>query len=699
MGKGNILIQLSTAQDALPVTSAKVKITDSTTKEVVYESEQSVDQSGKSGVIPVSTPDKSESLEPLPKDIIPYARYDISVEASGYERVTVEGVSVFDGTTSIQYLSLNEKEEGEAQPFFNPSENRIVIPPNQLLLNINRDQKTGTLFQPFVLREVYIPEYITVHLGTPTSSAQNVTVRFVDYIKNVASHEIYATWPEESLKANIYAQITFALNRVYTEWYRNKGYSFQITNSTAYDQYYVRGGNVFENISKIVDGIFNEYFSLVNSVAPYFTQYCNGTTSKCKGLSQWGTVDLAKQGKKALEILQYYYGTDKILKRTPVIAGLVESYPGSALRVGSRNSNVTIIQQQLNRVSRNYPAIPKVNPVDGIFGRQTENSVKTFQRVFNLVVDGIVGRATWYKLSAIYTAVTKLGELDQEPVSSIYIDDLKYADFNGVPPKTPIEFGEASSKVKEFQYYLREVSDAYGLKINPINGIYDKDTKETILEFIKEFKLPKDEKIDSKLFKSVYDVYFNLDRVYSVEDLTNYPGYVLRKGISNRDVRRLQTMLLKISEKYKEIPEINVDGIYEGRTQNVVLRFQEVFGLNKTGRVDINTWRNIVLVYLNLDSGRNINTSNILLPFPGEDLKLGDDNAFVSVLKEYMNVLSKNGFKIRILDTDNLFDKATKENVLILQKNFALPQTGVVDKKTWEKIAETYEGFFTGRNI
>lgn len=699
MGKGNILIQLSTAQDALPVTSAKVKITDSTTKEVVYESEQSVDQSGRSGVIPVSAPDRSESLEPLPKDIIPYARYDISVEASGYESATVEGVSVFDGTTSIQYLSLNEKEEGEAQPFFNPSENRIVIPPHQLLLNVNRDQKEGTDFQPFVLREVYIPEFITVHLGRPTDWAQNVTVKFVDYIKNVASHEIYATWPEESLKANIYAQITFALNRVYTEWYRNKGYSFQITNSTAYDQYYVRGGNVFENISKIVDGIFNEYFSLVNSVAPYFTQYCNGTTSKCKGLSQWGTVDLAKQGKKALEILQYYYGTDKILKRTPIIRGLVESYPGTALRVGSRNSNVTIIQQQLNRVSRNYPAIPKVNPVDGIFGRQTENSVKTFQRVFNLVVDGIVGRATWYKLSAIYTAVTKLAELDQEPVSSIYIDDLKYADFDGSPPEIRIEYGEASAGVKEFQYYLNEIALAYGLSVNPINGIYDEETKITLLEFFKEFDIKGSEGIDSEVWKAVYDAFLELDKVYSVEDLTDYPGYVLRSGFSNRDVRRLQTMLSKISEVYKEIPLINADGVFGGKTQNAVLKFQGFFGLNKTGRVDINTWRNIVLVYLNLDSGKNINTSDILIPFPGEELKLGDDNAFVSVLKQYMNVLAKNGFNIRILNTDNLFDLATKKNVMTLQENFKLKVTGIVDKKTWEKIAETYEGFFIGRNI
>lgn len=696
MGTGYILIQLSTDQEALPVTNARIKITNSDTNETVFESKSGVDQSGRSPIITVEAPDKALSLEPMPKQYIPYGRYDISIEADGFNNFEIDGVSVFDGTTSIQNVSLNEISESEIQGFFNPSQERIVIPPHQLLLDVQRDQKTGVITQPFVLREVYIPEYITVHLGAPNSWAQDVTVRFVDYIKNVASSEIYPTWPEESLRANIYAQITFALNRVYTEWYRSRGYSFQITNSTAYDQYFVNGRNIFENISKIVDTIFSEYFSIVSSRAPYFTSYCNGTTSKCNGLSQWGTVDLANEGKRALQILQYYYGNDKILKRTPIIAGLVESYPGSPVRLYDRNSNVTIVQQQLNRIAQNYPAIPRVNPVDGIFGRQTEASVKTFQRVFNLVQDGIVGRATWYKLSAIYTAVKRLSELDQEVEEISLTEDSVDTNYDGKYPSGGLTYGSEGGKVKEFQVYLREVANAYGFKLNPINGFFDESTVDTLLEFEKEFNLDITETVDEKVWNTLYKVYQDLSEIYTVEDLTRYPGYVLKKGFANNDVRRLQTMLRKISKAYKQIPEINVDGIYDGRTQNAVLIFQRAFGLAQDGRVDINTWRNIVIVYLDLNSGRDINTSDILLPFPFE-LKLGDNNGYVAVLKEYMNVLSKNGYKIRLLPIDNIFDRATETNVKKLQKLFALKQTGIVDRDTWEQIASTYEDLFTGR--
>ncbi|SHJ12965.1 Peptidoglycan-binding (PGRP) domain of peptidoglycan hydrolases-containing protein [Clostridium cavendishii DSM 21758] len=696
MGTGYLLIQLSTAQQALPVTNARLVVTDTSTDEIVFESKSGVDQSGRSPIVKLWAPDIELSLEPMPKDKIPYARYNVSVQADGFNDVQIVGVNIFDETTSIQNISLNERTPDEVQAFFNPSEEKIVIPPHQLLLDVNRDQKTGVIVQPFVLREVYIPEYITVHLGPPTSSAQNVTVRFVDYIKNVASSEIYPTWPEQSLRANIYAQITFALNRVYTEWYRSKGYSFQITNSTAYDQYFVNGRNIFENISKIVDTMFTEYFSIVNSTAPYFTQYCNGTTVKCPGLSQWGTVDLANAGKSAFEILQYYYGNDKILKTATIVAGMVESYPGTAVRLYDINSNVTIVQQQLNRISRNYPAIPKVNPVDGIFGRQTEASVKTFQRVFNLVQDGIVGRATWYKLSAIYTAVKNLAELDQEVEEKAFIGDVLETLYDGRYPSEVLMYGSKGSKVKEFQVYLREVGNAYGLKYNPTNGVFDEKTIDALLEFEKEFNLEPKEIVDEKVWNALYEAYQDLTKLYTVEDLTKYPGYVLRKGMSNKDVKRLQSMIMKIAQAYKQIPEINVDGNYDGRTQNVVLIFQKNFRLAQTGRVDINTWRNIVFVYLNLNSGRDINTSDILLPFPFE-LRLGDNNGYVGVLKEYMNVLAKNNYNINILPIDNIFDKATEINVRRLQKIFALRKTGIVNRETWEKIASTYNDLFTGR--
>jgi len=306
-----------------------------------------------------------------------------------------------------------------------------------------------------------------------------------------------------------------------------------------------------------------------------------------------------------------------------------------------------------------------------------------------------VGRATWYKLSAIYTAVKRLAELDQEAEENMIIEELD-GSFDGDYPLGGLKYGSKGGKVRELQVYLSTLAEAYGLKKNAITGIFDYETLETLMEFQKAFNLPILKSVDRRLWNTIYCAYVDLEDIYSVEDLTRYPGYVLRKNFSNKDVRRLKTMLRKISTLYKEIPEVNVDRDFDGRTPNAVLRFQRTFGLVQNGEVDINTWRNIVFVYLALDSGRDINTSDILFPFPFE-LKLGDNNGYVAVLKEYMNVLAKNGYNIRILPIDNIFDLATERNVKSLQKVFDLRRTGVVDTITWEKIASTYNDFFTGR--
>lgn len=261
-----------------------------------------------------------------------------------------------------------------------------------------------------------IPETITVHLGAPDQAAENVTIPFAEYIKNVASSEIYPTWPEAAIRANILAQISFALNRIYTEHYPSQGYDFDITNNTQYDQNFVRNRDIFENISQIVDDIFNDYVVRQGSVEPLFTQYCNGTTSTCDGLSQWGTVDLADQGLIPYEILQYYFGDDINIVFGAPVQGIERSYPGVPLRQGSAGEDVRILQRQLNRISDNYPAIPKLL-VDGFFGVETEAAVREFQRIFNLTPDGIVGKATWYKIKKTYNGVKGLSELYSEGIS------------------------------------------------------------------------------------------------------------------------------------------------------------------------------------------------------------------------------------------------------------------------------------------
>ena len=260
----------------------------------------------------------------------------------------------------------------------------------------------------------YIPESITVHLGPPDSPAQNVTVSFPDYIKNVASSEIYPSWPDAALRANIYAQISFALNRVYTEHYRAQGYPFDITSSTAYDQSFFYGRDIYENISQIVDEIFNSYLARQGFIEPLFAQYCDGDRVTCAGLSQWGSLSLAREGYTPYEILTYYYGDDINIVTTDDVRGITESRPPVPLSLGTSGPYVEAIQRRLNRISTNYPAIPKIYPVNGVFDEDTEAAVRAFQEIFSLTPDGIVGDATWYRIQYIYNAVKRLSDLYSE---------------------------------------------------------------------------------------------------------------------------------------------------------------------------------------------------------------------------------------------------------------------------------------------
>ena len=327
-----------------------------------------------------------------------------------------------------------------------------------------------------------IPEYITVHLGPPDSSAPNVTVAFPDYVKNVASSEIYPTWPESAIRANMYAQTSFALNRIYTEWYRSRGYNFDITNSTSVDQSFVNGRDVFGNISQLADELFNDYIRRANFTEPLFAQYCNGTTVTCSGLSQWGSVDLARQGYVPYSILTYYYGDDINLVRDAPVAELTPSFPRT-LKIGSVGEDVRRIQIQLNRISANYPAIPKTT-TDGFFNAATYDAVVRFQQLFNLTADGIVGEGIWYRIQYLYTSVKRLAELYSEGETLLGTSQQ----FTGV-----LSPGESGAKVFVLQYYLAVLAVQImlcTLSDNFINfdavkhtGIYDEKTAEQIRRF------------------------------------------------------------------------------------------------------------------------------------------------------------------------------------------------------------------------
>ena len=600
MAEGNILVRLFRIKDLLPMTKGSIRITNSKTGNIVYEKENAFDISGRSEIISVVTIDRELSQEPYEESENPYLLYNIEVKSEGYKDVIVEGVSVFDGITSIQDIEMEEAsiESGEKN-----LQEEIIIQDQQGIEKSTENIEMGLPMAPFVLRNVYVPEFITVHLGSPTAYAENVTVRFIDYIKNVASSEIYPTWPEEAIRANVYCQISFALNRVYTEWYRNMGYPFQVTNSTAYDQYFVKGRNIFENISKIVDEIFNEYIITIGNQTPFFAQYCNGTTVKCDGLSQWGTVDLAKAGMSALDIIKYYFGYDKVLVRAEYVEGIPESYPGYPLRISDVNENVKVIQKQLNRVSKNFPAIPRIYVEDGRFGKETEDSVKVFQRVFNLTPDGVVGRATWYKISNIYVGVKRLAELNQEPEigeSGGNGGGIGKPEGDGKYPGYLLKYGARGEKVRELQGYLSEISKSYNIPNVSVDGIFGNVTKDAIIKFQRLFGLSTDGIVGLATWNKVFEVYKNIENSNSgVPDNEfdgKYPGYLLKYGSRGEKVKEVQYYLASISNQIG-IPTVAADGIFGNATREAVVAFQKLFALSLDGIIGQYTWNKILQVY------------------------------------------------------------------------------------------------------
>lgn len=435
-----------------------------------------------------------------------------------------------------------------------------------------------------------IPEFITVHLGPPASNAENIRVTFPDYIKNVASSEIYPTWPENAIRANIYAQISYALNRVYTEYYRSRGYNFDITNSTQYDQAFVKNRDIFENISRIVDEIFNDYVVRQGQVQPYFTQYCAGS---CPGLSQWGTVPLAKQGYTPYRILQNYYGNDINIVQNAPIKSNIPSYPGTPLRLGSVGEDVSDIQRQLNRIAVNYPSIPRIKNPNGIFEESTLAAVRRFQSIFNLAVDGIVGKETWYKIKYIYNGIKGLSELYSEGLS---ISDTQRR-FSKV-----LRRGDRGVDVRTLQYYL-----AFLGFFNPnlpqigVDGIFGKETYDAVLTFQKLYGLTVDGIVGRSTWNAIRDAYDGVLRTlpprYKSYANLIYPGYFITTGASGSVVRQLQTYLRVIGQNNPSVPLITVDGQYGAKTKAAVEAVQKLYGLEPNGQVGPVTWNAIIELY------------------------------------------------------------------------------------------------------
>lgn len=405
---GNLNVIVTGTDSYSPLSSATIEIANTGEPNRILVS-VNTDRNGQTGNIELSAPPREYSMEPT--DNQPYSEYNVKISAPGYQEGLVSGVQIFSGENGLQSIVLQPSEQ-TPDYVYNP----IVIgghtlweyyPPKIAEPEIKPLSESGEI----VLSRVVVPETIVVHDGVPgDSTATDYYVPYIDYIKNVACCEIYSTWPESTIEANILAIMSFTLNRVYTEWYRNKGYNFTITSSTAYDHKWIYGKTIYENISQIADRLYNRYLARPNVKQPILTQYCDGKRVSCPNwMTQWGSKALGDDGFSAIDIIHYYYGSDMYVNEAEIVSGIPSSYPGYDLTIGSSGEPVITIQEQLNRIAQNYPAIPTVT-VDGIYGSATAESVRAFQSIFNLPVSGIVDFPTWYKISQIYVGVSKIGE-------------------------------------------------------------------------------------------------------------------------------------------------------------------------------------------------------------------------------------------------------------------------------------------------
>lgn len=436
------------------------------------------------------------------------------------------------------------------------------------------------------IRYPIVPNTITVHLGEPDEAVPNVTVPFQEYISNVLSNEIYPTWPRNAIIANAYAVISFTMNRIYNEWYRSKGYNFDITSSPKFDQTYVHLDATYENIDDIVGEIFNNYIYREGQVQPLFTTYCDGRIKTCTGLSQWGTVSLANQGKTPIEILKYYYGNNINIKYDAPVGDNTYGYPGYEVGLNSVGNPVLAIQRDLKRIRLNYPAIPNINNKLGIFDKETENAVKKFQEIFFLPITGIVDKATWYKIKYVYNSVKKLSDIYSEGLSK---DEVTF------PYNDELKYGDTGLDVEYIHYFLNAIAfldnDIPSLKTN---SVYTTNTETMVKAFQNKYNLPVTGVFTYKdyiVLKNVYD-----DMLRNISDDSNelYPDYFLTYGMRGDDIKRLQMFLLAICRYDKSIPGVRVNGIFDELTEKSIKKIQSDYGFDVNGIVGPLLWKKIV---------------------------------------------------------------------------------------------------------
>ena len=668
MATGILRIQAFAARQSAPVEGVTVNIVGDG-----FTAARMTDAEGNAADVTLTAPDCALSLEEDNTTRLPYAVCSLTASKAGYRTVRIQGIQVFAGQVTLaQPEMIPETEEG--RDVENPP---IVIPPHPLFAGGGGSGRApADPCAPRVLDRVIIPKNITVHLGKPAASARNVTVSFRRYIANVASSEVYPTWPESALRANIHCQISLALNRIYTEWYPSRGYSFNITNSTSYDQYYVHGRTVFDVMVRLTDDIFNTYLRKTGTVNPYYSEYCDGKSVTCPGLKQWGTVTLAKQGKTPLQILKYYYGSNIEIVRTNNIQAIPQSYPGSPLRQGDSGTAVFTLQRQLNRIAKDYPFFGKLT-VDGVFGPRMVSTVKTFQRQFNLTADGVVGRQTWYKISYIYVSVKDLAELTSEGETSS--GTLSDGSWGG----TALRTGSTGSAVEQVQFWLNTLAQyESAIPSLAVDGRYGAATAGAVRAFQRRYGLTVDGVVGRETWNAIYNEFRSIQSDNGTPNA--YPGTALREGASGQNVRLVQFWLKIAHTVYSRLNDLTVDGKFGAATTAAVKRFQTYFGLTSDGVVGRTTWNKMYEVYNDI---ANKLLSSSLRPgeYPGI-LRRGSSGTAVRELQFYLYLLSAYESSIPAVGIDGSFGAATENAVRAYQRFAGLTVDGIVGRATWESL-------------
>ena len=587
-GSGTIVVRLTHMEGRLRLAGATVEILNRGIR-------LTTDANGIASVL-VPAPPKALSLTPTPPQR-PFALYDLRISLPGYVTITVYGVQVFDGIESLCSYDMVRLEDSDGK-----TEDVIPQSPHGMFMYPampSDGARAATVFATAADgRDVVIPQNVTVHLGPPNSNAVNVTVPFIEYVKNVACSEIYPTWPDESLIANINAEVSLVLNRIYTEWYPSQGYDFDISASPAFDQYFVDRREIFANVERIVDGIFNNYIARRGFIEPLFAQFCDGVRSACRGLSQWGTVDLANQGYDSLQIVRYYYGQNTEIRLGKVVETDPDSFGGAPLSEGSTGADVLTVQNRLNRIAINYPAIPFITLPEGVFNDDTQQAVRIFQQTFGLPVNGVVDRDTWYRILYIYNAVKKLAELESEG------EEFQ----GGQYPGNELILGDRGPNVLRIEWYINAISRSGQFPQVPVvilNGIYDSETERAVRALQGILGLPQSGRVDEASWNDITRLYNEVAETLSPGGVTGgvagwprpYPSAPLQQGSRGDNVYYIQELLNVINRYNSAIPAVEADGIFGPATRDAIYAFQNAYGLTVDGIVGPLTWEKLNAVY------------------------------------------------------------------------------------------------------